>query len=322
MLRLHMTDIGGWSTQACALLGQGQAVVLVTVVRSEGSVPRGGGAKLWVTATGQFGTIGGGHLEFKALELARQMLLQGLTTPRSVQRYALGPSLGQCCGGVVWLAFERLTPADAFWCGQVAENLQQNRAVCREVDFTRPDVPVTLTSTDLPASHFNTDRASWDPATQRLRDVLSPAVLTVVVCGAGHVGRAIVNILATLPVQVLWMDPRDDIWPETLPVNVHTLQGDAADVAGCPENAFWLVLTHSHALDLELVEAVLATKTFRFLGLIGSKSKKAKFESRLLQRYSAAQVARVTCPIGSVQTRSKLPEVIAVSVVAQLLALA
>lgn len=317
-----MADIGGWSTHACALLEQGQAVVLVTVVRSEGSVPRGGGAKLWVTATEQFGTIGGGHLEFKALEYAHQLLSQGLTSSRGVQRYALGPSLGQCCGGVVWLAFERLTQADALWCRQVIERLQQNQAVCREVDFNHPAVPVALTTTDLAASHFNTDHATWDPATQRLRDVLSPAALTVVVCGAGHVGQAIVNILGTLPVQVLWMDPRDDVWPETLPANVHTLQGDAADVAGCPDNAFWLVLTHNHVLDLELVEAVLATKIFRFLGLIGSKTKKARFESRLLQRFSAGQVARITCPIGLVQTSSKLPEVIAVSVVAQLLALA
>ena len=142
------------------------------------------------------------------------------------------------------------------------------------------------------------------------------------VCGAGHVGQAIVNLLGTLPVQVIWLDPRDGVWPETLPSNVRCLQGDEADVVDCPDNACWLVLSHSHALDLAIVQAVMAHKPFRFLGLIGSETKKARFESRLRDRFPASLVQRLTCPIGLVQTSSKLPEVIAVSVVAQLLALA
>lgn len=316
-----MTDIAGWSIPACALLQQGQSVVLVTVVQSLGSAPRDGGAKLWVSAQQVFGTIGGGHLEYKAIDQARQMMRAGGASRRDVHRYALGPSLGQCCGGVVWLTYEVLHPVDAAWCLQVAEQLRQGHAVCREVDFAKPDAPVLLTPTRAAAADFNTDQASWDESTRFLRDTLAPAVLTIVVCGAGHVGHAIVTILATLPVRVIWLDPRDDIWPVTVPPNVRVLQGDETDVPDCPDNACWLVLTHSHALDLALVQAIMAQKSFRFLGLIGSQTKKARFESRLLQRFDPALVQRLICPIGLVQTRSKLPEVIAVSVVAQLLSL-
>ena len=316
-----MTDIAGWSTQACEQLGSGQVVVLVTVVQSAGSVPRPAGAKLWVTDHQFFGTIGGGHLEFKALEQARRMLASPSAERRSVQRYALGPSLGQCCGGVVWLAYERLDARDTDWCAEVRERLRQGRTVCRVVNFGQPESPVKLVDQPVGAGHLDTDQANWVDATLELNDVLAPPGFSVVVCGAGHVGQAIVNLLATLPVQVIWLDPRPDIWPATVPDNVRRLQGDETDVADCPDDACWLVLTHSHALDLALVEAILAQKSFRFLGLIGSKTKKARFQARLLQRFTAAQVEQITCPIGLVHTRSKLPAVIAVSVVAQLLSL-
>lgn len=316
-----MADIGGWSAQACALLQQGQSLVLVTVVQSRGSAPRDGGAKLWVSAGQVFGTIGGGHLEYKAIDQARQMLQPGNSVRRDVQRYALGPGLGQCCGGVVWLAYEVLRHVDAVWCRQVAERLQQGQPVCRVVDFSTPDAPVMLEPAGATLADFNTDRALWDDTSRCLRDTLAPAALTVVVCGAGHVGQAIVNLLATLPVSVIWLDPRDDVWPAIVPPNVRVLQGDDTDVPDCPDNACWLVLTHSHALDLALVQAIMAQKPFRFLGLIGSQTKNARFVTRLLQRFEPALVQRMTCPIGLVQTRSKLPEVIAVSVVAQLLAL-
>ncbi|OXR48497.1 xanthine dehydrogenase accessory protein XdhC [Pusillimonas sp. T2] len=316
-----MADAGGWSLAARQALQAGRSLVLVTVVQSAGSAPRGGGAKLWVLDNEVLGTIGGGHLEFKAIDFARSQLSDPSLPARHIERYALGPSLGQCCGGVVWLGFERLGPEDLPWFDRVAGYLSKGLSVRRIVSFTDLAAPVSLQSSPEPAQDFDTDQAYWDADSGRLTDVLSAASLTVVVCGAGHVGRAIVNILGTLPVRVIWLDPRDDVWPAALPANVTVLQGDDGDVADCPDNACWLVLTHSHALDMALVQAVMAQKTFRFLGLIGSATKKARFESRLRQHFPEAMVAQMTCPIGLVKTNSKLPEVIAVSVVAQLLSL-
>jgi xanthine dehydrogenase accessory factor len=80
----------------------------VTVAVAEGSCPREPGAKMLVTADGQSDTVGGGHLEMRACEIARAMLNDRDLPARQLQRFALGPSLGQCCGGVVHLAFERI----------------------------------------------------------------------------------------------------------------------------------------------------------------------------------------------------------------------
>src|SRR5690606_19837950 len=123
--------------------------------------------------------------------------------------------------------------------------------------------------------------AQWREDEGLLIDVTPAWAPVVVVCGAGHVGKAIVRVLAELPVSVLWLDPRQDEWPAHLPDNVRCMNGDADDVQDFPDDAYWLVLTHSHALDLDIVERVLRYKSFRYLGLIGSDTKRAKFRARL-----------------------------------------
>ncbi|WP_158607261.1 xanthine dehydrogenase accessory protein XdhC [Neopusillimonas maritima] len=309
-----------WQPEAVEGLRAGKPTVLVTVLRSAGSAPRGGGAKIWINETQTWGTIGGGHLEYQAIALAREILASTVAPQRKIQRYALGPSLGQCCGGVVWLAFERLDAGDLAWCNEVEAALEQRRSVIRRVPFNDAD-PVQIHLSEQAAAGFNVDEARWDDDQGVLEDRIMAASLTVVVCGAGHVGRAIINVLGTLPVNVVWLDPRDDLWPEQVPANVQCLQGDAEDVRDLPNDACWLVLTHNHALDLEIVQEIMARKSFRFLGLIGSATKKARFVSRLRRQFPEAMVARMQCPIGLVKTSSKLPEVIAVSAVAQLLSL-
>ncbi len=142
-------------------------------------VTRDGGAKLWVSAGQVFGTIGGGHLEYKAIDQARQMLQPGNSVRRDVQRYALGPGLGQCCGGVVWLAYEVLRHVDAVWCRQVAGRLRQGQPVCRVFDFSTHDAPVMLEPAGATLADFNTDRALWDDTSRCLRDTLAPAALTL-----------------------------------------------------------------------------------------------------------------------------------------------
>jgi xanthine dehydrogenase accessory factor len=146
----------------------------------------------------------------------------------------------------------------------------------------------------------------------------------VVVFGNGHVGRALVQVLSTLPCTVRWIDQREHDFPAVVPANTTVVATDAPEdeVADAPAGGLFLVMTHSHALDLELTSRVLARDDFAYLGLIGSTSKRAQFERRLADRgVSADALKRITCPIGIGAIRSKEPGAIAIAVAAQLLQL-
>lgn len=298
---------------------------------------------MWVGTDFIVDTIGGGHLEWKAAATARLMLEQSRLHCK-LERYPLGPSLGQCCGGVVWLLFEHLGHDDAAWCTQIAVALAQGDHVVRTVAvpslssdgiqtdikpahdiLANPGHDMPRVSSDISLQYVSRDAATDKPGlcthvnTATVTDVWSAPQAHIVVCGAGHIGNAIVRLLTDLPVQVTWLDPRDNCWPSHVPANVQIVQGDADDVMDMPDNAYWLILTHNHALDLAIIEAVFRQKDFSFLGLIGSKSKKARFVSQLSRRHAPELVEQICCPVGIVQTSSKLPPVIAVSVVAQLL---
>ena len=246
--------------------------VLVRVDRTQGSVPREPGAWMAVFAGEVLGTIGGGHLELQAIEEARLRLAGAVGEP--VLRFPLGPALGQCCGGVVFLRFERLAAADA---PSLAQRLPQHHA------------PVAL-------------------------------------FGGGHVGKALVNVLGTLPFDVTWIDSRDEIFPEAVPGNVQCEHSDPvqAAVAQLAPDSRVLIMSFSHAEDLDIVAACLkrlrARADLPYVGLIGSKTKWATFRHRLEERgFSDEELARITCPIGVPGITGKEPEVIAVAVAAQLL---
>jgi xanthine dehydrogenase accessory factor len=249
--------------------------VLVTVHDTQGSAPRETGAWMAVFADAVAGTIGGGHLEFDAIAEARRRLAG--CAGEAVLRYPLGPALGQCCGGVVYLKFERVT-------GQDVE--------LRAAQGARQRQPVAL-------------------------------------FGGGHVGKALVRILGTLPFQVSWIDSRDEIFPDEVPANVaceHSEPVQAA-VAQLEAGSRVLIMSFSHAEDLDIVAACLKRRRERadlpYIGLIGSKSKWAVFRHRLEARgFSQEELGGVTCPIGVPGIPGKEPEVIAVAVAAQLLSLA
>ena len=248
-------------------LQAGRPAVVVEVAASRGSVPREAGTRMLVAANEVRGTIGGGHLELKAIADARA-LLQGSDVPRR-QHIALGPSLGQCCGGALDLQFTPLA---------------------------------------------DTQPSAWPAPVPRF---------TLQLYGAGHVGRAIVRLLATLPGQVQWIDEREREFPShPLPPHIQRVcvEPVQAEVAHAPPGAHYLVLTHSHDLDLALALAILQRGDFASFGLIGSKTKRARFEHRLLQRgVPAAMLQRMVCPIGLPGITGKEPEVIALAVVAQLM---
>lgn len=270
--------------QAQAWLAAGRAAFVVSVDDIKGSTPRDVGTRMLVSADEVLGTIGGGHLEWQAIDMARK--------PRSQawqHTFPLGPTLGQCCGGVVTLGFTPLT----------AESVE---------------------SWPLPAPRFHVE-----------------------LHGAGHVGQAIVHLLQSIDCTVRWIDERGDALDahatpvhtdqtiagvvteaqvQALPPHIAWLPTDAADleVGDAPSGCVHLVLTHRHDLDLRIVHAVLKRDDAAFVGMIGSRTKDAKFRHRLRDIGLPAQtIAQLQCPIGIADIGGKEPPVIAIAVVAQLL---
>ena len=247
---------------------------LVTVAATRGSVPREQGAWMAVFDDEVIGTVGGGQLEFQAIAHAGAQLQQNSTASAATVRYALGPNLGQCCGGEVHLKFECVHQH------LVAE----------------------------------------------LRTRLTPALSPVALFGGGHVGKALVKVLANLPFAVTWIDSRDEIFPLGLPLQVCCEHSDPvhAAVSGLVGGSQVVIMSFSHAEDLDVVAACLLRQRMRsdlrFIGLIGSKTKWARFRHQLQARgFLQDEMDHVSCPIGAAGLNSKLPEVIAIAVAAQLL---
>ena len=260
---------------------QHEPAVLVTVRATHGSAPRDEGTWMAVFANALTGTIGGGHLEFDAIDVARAQL-QSVTAEGTamevIKRVPLGPALGQCCGGVVELQFRRVTAADAAALGhELTARLMQSRQ-------------------------------------------------SVALFGGGHVGHALANLLARLPVALTWIDSREGVFPDPPPPGV------VCEHSGPPQGAVRslaaqssvLIMSFSHAEDLDVLAACLLRQRehgdLPYIGLIGSRTKWATFQHRLLARgFTADELAHVTCPIGVAGITGKEPEVIAVAVAAQIL---
>lgn len=147
-----------------------------------------------------------------------------------------------------------------------------------------------------------------------------PVQMDVALFGAGHVGRELAAILGRLPCRLTWIDPRPDVFPAAVPPNTRVVieEEPAWMVDEAPAGACYLVMTHSHALDLEIVERILKRTDVRFVGLIGSQTKAAKFRTRLKAR--GIDASRLVCPVGLFKA-GKHPAEVAVSVAAQLIAL-
>jgi xanthine dehydrogenase accessory factor len=294
--------------------------VLVTVAIVEGSGPREPGAKMLVDAQRLHGTIGGGHLEMRAMEVAREMLASG--EARRLERFALGPSLGQCCGGVVHLAFEL---ADAAQMALLKERTNVDTWRLTALDGA-PDSAVfdDGPAADYPsfATHRGTHVMQEQDGRRWLVDLVAAPRAHLLLFGAGHVGAAIVRALAELPCRVSWIDEREDMFPDQVPANVTIEATDTPEsvVATAPAGASFLVMTHSHALDQRLTEAILSRPDSGWFGLIGSHTKRKQFEHRLRARgIPDARIDAMVCPIGLPGISGKQPAVIAASVAAQLL---
>ena len=298
--------------------------MLVTVAIVQGSVPREAGAKMLVSRDRVVDTIGGGHLEWRAVEIARAMLQDG--RQRHLERFALGPSLGQCCGGVVHLAFELADPCHA---SLLNERRFQDSWRLVALDGRADSALLDGDARQLhgaPAPRFDRSQPTHvmqeaDGRRWLVDPVLAPRA-HLVLFGAGHVGAAIVRALAHLPCSVTWVDERDDMFPTDVPANVTLEACDTPEalVASAPPGASYLVMTHSHALDQRLAQAILARADVGWFGLIGSVTKRRQFEHRLLERGAdRKRIDAMVCPIGLPGIAGKAPAVIAASVCAQLL---
>lgn len=278
---------------------------LVWLAEVAGSTPREAGAAMVVAVDGRIiGSIGGGALEHSMIAQACRMMARGDCAGWE-QRQSLGPALGQCCGGAALVRIQTYSERDRGWIAALAETEQaEGWVVARPVR--------------------EGDRLIWQraegeaPDTCRFGEKPTP----VLVFGAGHVGRALMLALAPLPFAVTLVDSRPDMLPRTAPANVtprHAVD-PRESLASAGPGTLAVVMTHSHALDLALVEAALRRDTIAFVGLIGSATKRARFTRQLQAAgLDEAVLARLVCPVGRAKVASKLPAAIAAGIAVALL---
>ncbi len=326
-----------WIDNLCALSRDGVPSVLVTVAKVRGSAPRETGAKMIVSAAEAIGTIGGGQLEYQCIKIACEALQAPSGSSKTVRKFALGAGCGQCCGGVVEMLFERV--AASSWMPTLQRLQASGRpfviGTAMSADggkffITKADVVETQERSLLPPAALQRARvmlADGSPAESCAGLLLEPVRRSdfhIAVFGAGHVGAATVDVLSRLECNIRWVDSRSNLWPSALPSGVAAIETDnpADEVAEMPPGTHYLVMTYSHPLDLQICEQVLSRGDHVYLGLIGSASKRRKFE-RLLKRggYSAGALQSLVCPIGLPGMNGKKPAEIALAVAAELLLL-
>lgn len=340
----------GWIDALASALDHDERAALVVVAHVTGSVPRESGAAMVVTSAALAGTIGGGHLEYEATRLAREAL-RADTPATWVVRFPLAARVGQCCGGVATLVFATLTAQARGWLEAARACARSGAAfatVARVAAGAAALPRLVVTADDVRGSLGDAGHDSAAIAFVRARlaagaagsfvmslpgaageslvvQVERPDPFVVLLFGNGHVGRSLIRVLGVLPMQVRWIDARADDFPADPPANVEIVVTDVpeAELRAAPEGSFALVMTHSHDLDFTLVETALARDDWRYLGMIGSRSKRAQLERRLTARGVAAErLAEVVCPIGAglPGIGGKDPGSIAVAVAAELLA--
>ena len=326
-----LKPLRSWVHALMRALQRDPIVVRIVLATVRGSAPREPGVGMLVASSGIEGTIGGGQLEWEALIAARALLEDG-AVPARLERIVLGADRGQCCGGVVEVWMERYTRADlalleaaslaaargaAVLLSTMGRATVERRIVCQTgVDMDASQLLQEPRAQAVPRVRRNTHGAAT--LLERLDDALPPLWLY----GAGHVGQALARILMDLPVQLTWIDSRTGHFPAQIPSAVRVLCGSdpVQSVAAAPTGTRFLVMTHSHSLDYALCRAILARGDFAWAGLIGSKSKAARFRSRLARDGLGREaIARLICPIGIGGIASKWPAAIAVGVAAQVL---
>lgn len=255
-----------------AFFAASPAVALVEVTDAKGSTPREKGAWMLVSPTAIHGTIGGGQLEFMAIDRARALLKSEEPSHPVNLDIPLGPEIGQCCGGRVGVG---IRPVD---------------------EPFRDDLTAAAEAEDARRPH-------------------------VYLFGGGHVGRALAAAFSLLPVETIVVETRADAL-EGVPEEVATRLTPVPEemVREAPAGAAFVVLTHDHALDFLIVAEALKRDDAAYVGMIGSKTKKATFRSWYLKTAGGSEeaFARLVSPIGGDAVKDKRPAVIAALAAAEI----
>jgi xanthine dehydrogenase accessory factor len=320
-----------WLPLIIERLARVPAVVRVVVAQVQGSTPREPGAYMLIDAAEQTGTVGGGRLEWEAVEAAREMLRQGTRAARLMDR-VLGVDLGQCCGGVVAMWLECYPQASLSQLRTLNERPIAGPlvlATAASADGVRQNLSSGMVSDAITAGLLALPRHQATPTVLRSRsgeitflERLDEEYPAVWLYGAGHVGQALAGMLVQLPLRLFWQDSR----PGQLPACAAGYSRSVPEaelvktVADAAPGTYFLVMTHDHGLDYELCRKVLLRDDRAWLGLIGSQSKGARFRSRLRRDgFSHQTIERLVCPIGVAGVKSKWPAAIAVAIAAQLM---
>ncbi len=314
---------------------QARDCVLVTVARVEGSTPREAGASMLIGVDQagkvlQVDTIGGGHLEWQATDIAQGMLTSLGATNIHFERFNLSARLGQCCGGVVWLIFEKITSQqEQSWQSSI-QALEKGSCLRRTLQQDENHSTWTTQASGKNrvqlehniAKRTSAEKGQLAEALWHFEQEILGSPFTVYLFGAGHVGRAVVDALRPLDARIRWIDSREEGFPDDKDAYIEYVTTDHPEdeIALAPANSYFLIMTHNHTLDFSLCLELFKRHDFAYFGLIGSESKRAVFEHRLRARgVDTLRFQEMTCPIGIQGIYSKEPALIAVAVIAQML---
>ena len=321
-----------WIDELSDRTAANESVVMVTIAGIRGSAPREVGARRSFTASEGIGTIGGGQLEHECTRIAVAML--GGDESSSVRTFPLGAAMGQCCGGVVDVLFEPMSAGLPEWLRDLRalHGQRENAALLTQIG-SETKVIISESRSFLRESQSLPEAVaaralellSTGVAGERVDDWFVDTIIgtdfNIAVFGAGHVGTAVVVALSRLDCNIRWIDSRRNIFRAT-PANVRAIETPepALEVAAMPPGSLYLVMTHSHAIDFEICDRILRRRDVEYCGLIGSRSKRRRFEKRYRQQGMLQEVFdRLTCPIGVDGIGGKKPAEIAVAAAAEVL---
>ena len=319
-----------WLNSVTDAINSKNNFVLMTVVDTKGSTPCSNGDKIVFDSGNHiFGSIGGGNLEFKALAFAESLLTYKKNRVH-LEKFPLGATLGQCCGGYVKVMFESFIQANSLYQDSSSWFLSVSNLIKKRKDFVIATIVKTDSKSKFKSNKFiySNGNDSSLPDKKELSSVISknakvllskpdsPTVIqffnnsnllteicfelitpskvqSVAIFGAGHISRALMPILINLPVNIYWIDDRQSQFKQ--------YQGDTSKInilcddflnglIDLPDDLYCLVITYSHQIDFEICEKIISKNKFSYLGMIGSKIKGKKFRERFLQKGHSEEV--------------------------------
>ncbi|NNL94069.1 MAG: xanthine dehydrogenase accessory protein XdhC [Xanthomonadales bacterium] len=322
-----------WIDQLRHSLRSGPCVV-VTITGVRGSAPRETGSHMLITDGRQWGSIGGGNLEHQSTAQARDLLASRQEDHACEHKFGLGPALNQCCGGSVTVLFELFCEPRYEWLERCSEHAPGEVLLttfhggkadkwCQDAAAAWPQaVPGPVQKyfrqqlNEQSFAVFSSDGQTY------FAEDLRPRKVPLALFGAGHVAQALVPLLDQQPFELHWTDSRSDLFPPGVKdfAQVHQVADPVGVVRIMPPGTAYLVMTHSHELDEDICDAILQREDIAWLGLIGSETKRRRFEHRLAAKgHTSKSLERLVSPVGLAGIRGKRPATIAVTILAQLL---